>query len=258
MINSHELLPKSYWRGKLLFFWSGLAILLFLSLVSAPISNWWQVVDTQFALWINRHIADSLSYRFFAAVMSHSLADWVEDLCILAFYVLAVIRAPKEMRYKRSSQLIFCVFLMASTILLANRLVCRDLFKLRRESPSLAMDSLIQIRNYITAIEFKVDSSKSFPGDHATTALLFASSYAYFVRGKLGACALIYGVILCLPRLIVGAHWLSDILVGSGVIVLISLSWAFCSPLSHRCIQGIENGLRSISKSSKKVKNELG
>jgi membrane-associated phospholipid phosphatase len=36
-----------------------------------------------------------------------------------------------------------------------------------------------------------------------------------------------------MPRLITGAHWLSDVLVGSGGIVLFFLSIAFCTPLAN-------------------------
>ena len=76
---------------------------------------------------------------------------------------------------------------------------------------------------------------------------MFAVSYAYLVRGKLGALALAYGGgALCIPRLAVGAHWLSDLIVGSCCIVLLSISWAFFTPLGERLILAIERGMRKF------------
>jgi Kdo2-lipid A phosphotransferase len=77
----------------------------------------------------------------------------------------------------------------------------------------------------------KDDSSKSFPGDHGTTALLFAASFSYLAGWRLGLLASLYAAFLCMPRLITGAHWLSDVIVGSGTITILFLSWAFCTPL---------------------------
>jgi membrane-associated phospholipid phosphatase len=179
---------------------------------------------------------------------NHSLADWFEDLCILGFYGLAIWKCQKGTRLKRGVQFFFCLILTALTILLINRLFCRDFLKLRRTSPSLVLDQVVDITHYISWIKFKVHSSKSLPGDHATTALMFAISYAYLVRGRLGLLALLYGAFLCLPRLIVGAHWLSDIVVGSGCIVMLSISWAFFTPFAGRVIEALERIVKKIGR----------
>ncbi|MBS0629206.1 MAG: phosphatase PAP2 family protein [Verrucomicrobia bacterium] len=177
---------------------------------------------------------------------NHSLADWFEDLCILGFYLAAIFKVQKGDRLRRCAQFIFCILLTAMTIVLINRLFFRDFLHLRRASPSLVIEPFVDISHSISWIEFKVHSSKSLPGDHATTALMFAISYAYVVRGRLALCALIYGAFLCLPRLAVGAHWLSDIVVGSGCIVILSISWAFFTPVANRMTGWIERGLKKI------------
>jgi membrane-associated phospholipid phosphatase len=43
-----------------------------------------------------------------------------------------------------------------------------------------------------------------------------------------------------MPRLITGAHWLSDVIVGSGTITIVFLSWAFCTPLFSRFTSACE------------------
>jgi len=230
------ILPYSTWRWKLLILWHVLALALIQSLFT-PV---WNGIDTYLFRALNAPLEHSHSLRLFWAAANHRLADWFEDLCILAFIIAAIWKAPKTERKRRGAEMIFGLFLVAATILVVNRFFCRDLMKLRRESPTLVLDQAVLLSDYITSFTVKVVSTKSLPGDHATTAILFATIYAYFVRGKLALLALIYGALLCLPRLAVGAHWPSDIFVGSGAIVFITLSWAFCTPFAKRSIEKIE------------------
>lgn len=234
------------WRIKPLVFFSTLAGLLLASLFLPLTAEIWRKIDTSFFRLVNDPLKGSPSLRVFWALANHSLADWVEDLCILGFYLVAIWKTPREHRLRRGAEFIFCLLLTALTILLINRLLCRDLLQLRRASPTLVLDQTVNLSHYISWIQVKVDSAKSLPGDHATTALLFAFSYAYIVRGRLALIAILYGIFLCLPRLVVGAHWLSDILIGSGSIVLISLSFAFFSPLANRAISIIEKRMKKI------------
>jgi len=240
------------WRLKFLIFWNFALFFLFMSLFLPPFSFLWEKIDISFFYFINQSLKKSELLRIFWAITNHSLADWLEDLCIFGFYVAAIWKTPKEMRLRKGSELFFCVLLIALTILFINRLVCRDLLQLRRQSPSLVLNQVTYLSDFLSWIEVKAYSSKSFPGDHATTAFMFAFSYAYLVRGRLAILALFYGAFLCLPRLAVGAHWLSDIIVGSGCIALFSLSWMFFTPLANRCINYLEKCLRLFAKMIKR------
>ncbi len=231
-------IPKdSGWQIRRLLFWNGVWMLLLLSLFFPGTNLLWERIDTGFFYLVNQPLEQSHWLRIFWAAANHRLADWFEDLCIFAFFAAAFLKTARVGRQKRSAQFVFCVLLIATTILLVNRLVCRDFLRLRRDSPTHIFDDAIILGDYLSSFLVKTDSTKSFPGDHATTALLFAFSYAYFVRGKLGIAAIAYGLFLCLPRLVVGAHWLSDIVVGSGSIVIFSLSWALFTPLSEKATQ---------------------
>jgi membrane-associated phospholipid phosphatase len=211
-------------------------------------SDTWNLIDTHFFHFVNHPLKDNSFLRTLWALASHSLADWFEDLCFLCFYIAAILKTPRGLRLRRGAELFFCVLLTAITIILINRLFCRDFLHVRRASPSLVIDQMVNITQYISWIEFKVHSSKSLPGDHATTALMLSITYAYLVRGRLALLALVYGAFLCLPRLAVGAHWLSDIVVGSGCIVMISISWAFFTPFADKVISAIERRLKKIWK----------
>lgn len=236
---------NSPWKWKLFFFWHSVIALLLLSLFS-PFS-FWPPLDTACFRFLNAPLAHHPTARLFWAAANHSLADWLEDLCFLALSCAAILKTPRGKRRTKTAQLLFAALLTAATILCVNRLLCRDLLSLRRASPTAILPHPVLLSDYFPSLLVKVESSKSFPADHATTALLFACSYAYFVRGKLAVCALLYALLLSLPRLIVGAHWLSDIVVGSGSIVLFALTWALATPLAARSIHALEKFLALLA-----------
>ncbi len=58
-------------------------------------------------------------------------------------------------------------------------------------------------------------------GDHGMMLLIFASfMWRYFGRRALGVALIIF-VVFAFPRVMIGAHWFSDIAVGSLTAVLI-------------------------------------
>lgn len=68
----------------------------------------------------------------------------------------------------------------------------------------------------------------SFPSDHAM--LWFAVAMGIFVASRgLGVLALIFaGVVVCMPRIYVGLHYPTDILVGAVIGILVN--WVLCRP----------------------------
>ncbi len=201
---------------------SGLIIVLLLA--SFPL---WQSIDLHFFRWANS-LLSSNGAKTFWALGNHDLTDFVEDFIFLGFYLAGLFTIPKKDRRLRLMQYILCIVLTALTIILINRVLCRDILHLKRESPSYVLDDGIRLT------DVKVNSTKSFPGDHATTVLMFALSYAYYSGWRLGLPAILYALLRCMPRLVVGAHWLSDVAIGSGCIVLFSMSLLAFTPLGQR------------------------
>lgn len=209
-----------------------LAALLLISLFS-PLS-FWAFIDIPFFKWINSSLEGRPNWQLFWALANHKWADWVEDLCVLLFFFAYVRQASRGFRIKRIAELLVCVLCIAAIIYCVNKTLFRENLKIPRLSPTLVIDPCVHLSDEISWMKIKDESSASFPGDHATTAVLFATMFTYLAGWRLGWLATCYAIFLCLPRLITGAHWLSDVLVGSGSIALVSLSWVFCTPLFAR------------------------
>ena len=90
-----------------------------------------------------------------------------------------------------------------------------------------------RLSSVIEWTKVKDHSRKSFPGDHATTAVLFTCFVYYLMGWRLGLLATLYAIFFCLPRLIVGAHWLTDILLGSSLIAISVSSLIMGTPIGN-------------------------
>ena len=238
-IRNYKMTELSLKRPSFLFYHL-IGALLLVTFFLPGLSSLWERVDTSTFHLLNHSFVTRPNWQLFWACANHRLADWFEDLCILAFFIAAILKAPKSLKKRRSAEMLFIVLFIAATILLFNRLLCRDLLRLRRLSPTGVFDSPFLLSENVPWLNVKDISSKSFPGDHATTALLFGLSYCRFVGGRLGVAALIYACFLCLPRLMTGAHWLSDLVVGTGL--LISFVWGivFGTSFGEKCIAKLE------------------
>lgn len=220
--------------------------LLFASLFLPWTQKLWEVVDVAFFKWINHSLKDRPLWQLFWACANHKLADWVEDIFILIFFFAYVRQKGALLPTRKIAQLLFFALYIGAIIYFVNGLIFKENWSMPRLSPTHVVEDSIRLSKEIPWMSIKDGSSKSFPGDHGTTALLFAASFTYVARWRLGILAILYSVFLCLPRLITGAHWLSDIIVGSGSITLLFLSWAFYTPLFERATDLFEKTFHSI------------
>jgi membrane-associated phospholipid phosphatase len=234
MTNSHT------WKLKILLLWHLIGALLLASLFWPVTKVYWEMLDVAFFKWINSTLRDRPLWQLFWACANHKLADWLEDLFILGFFIAYVRQAHQSLRKRKIAEVLFCVIYIGAAIFFINRLVFRENLEIPRLSPTLVVDDSVRLSKEIPWMKIKDSCSTSFPGDHGTTALLFAAVYTYLAGWRLGVLACLYAAFLCLPRLITGAHWLSDVVVGSGTITIVVLSWAFCSPLFTKFTDGCE------------------
>jgi len=227
-------------KWKPLFFCFAAILLLLGSFLWPPTFTLWQSFDTAIFKFLNQSLEGHPWAQLFWAAVNHKKADLVEDGVFLLFFILAILAAPKEKRMRKAAEFIFCILLAASVIYFVNRIFLRSHILIPRESPSLAVTPCIRLSQEIPWMVIKDETVACFPGDHATTLLLFAVLYTFYAGRKLGIAASLYALFRILPRLIVGAHWASDVIVGSGCLVLLFLSLALCTPFHLWCIDKIE------------------
>lgn len=219
-----------------------LAIAFLLGSFFWPVTRaYWDALDIACFKLLNGTLEGHPHWQLFWALANHKLTDWVEDFVFIAFFVVSIRAVSKSMRLKRAAQFVFLILFAATVIYSVNRVLFRKNLHIPRNSPTLVVPNCVHLSDEIRWLHIKDDAKSSFPGDHATTLLLFAAGYAFYSGRKLGTYAFVYAVFRSIPRLITGAHWLTDVAVGSSAITLFFLSWAFCTPFSAYATRHIES-----------------
>lgn len=179
---------------------------------------------------------DSAIFHFFnhGVSLSHAYAWLLAMGCLMLRYWL---KAPPAGR--RQIAIMGLVMLLAAVII--NQLA-QHLMPVQRASPSLFFHDVTRVSDVVN-FPTKDASKDSFPGDHGMMLLIFASfMWRYFGRRAL-TVALVIFVVFAFPRVMIGAHWFSDIAVGSLTAVLIGAPWVLMTPLSDKLIALFDRSL---------------
>jgi len=113
-----------------------------------------------------------------------------------------------------------------------------------RLSPTLFLPGALRLSELVSWIPTKDAAGDSFPGDHATVLLICAGVITFYLPRTYAAAAWVLAVVFMIPRLVGGAHWLSDYLVGSAAVAGFVLSYVFATPLHSIMTDRLERLVR--------------
>lgn len=217
------------WDQKKFIIFNLLALLLWFTWVCAPFSEVWMVLDRSAFYLFNSFLESEHVWQMFWALAN---THWFDNISMLLLAILVFWPGgmlPRE-HYKRLVIGLFASLFAAYFL----KYIWGHALSLQRVSPSVILSPVILLPDVVPELgKIKYSSKNCFPGDHAAviyTWLVFMLIYAkpnwrYLAIGVAG--------LLSLPRLVVGAHWLSDDLVGGVCIALISVTWVCYLPFER-------------------------
>lgn len=213
-----------------------LGITLFLSWYLPTNHGVWFKIDSAIFFYFNQHLLSNPTFLHLVAITNHRAFDVISLMCMgLLYFSFYIKETPAGRR-----RLIVIGFVMLLTAVILNQL--GHLLPVSQPSPTLTFDNINRV-SVLTGVPTKDASSDSFPGDHGMMLIIFACfMLRYFSRGAF-AIALLIVVIFSMPRIMIGAHWFTDIAVGSLSIVLVGISWILLTPLSDKIIAWINQHL---------------
>jgi Kdo2-lipid A phosphotransferase len=177
--------------------------------------------------FLNTTLETGKNWQLFWAVTNMRIFDIAGGLLVLLMLVLHMYSGKNSDNNAMPHEkfILFCLFIALSIII--NKVIfsgIAGLLNYSRLSPSLVLDGGIKLSDIVTSFEFKDASKDCFPGDHA--AVLICSTIYFFLYGnkKLGILSCFVLLPFILPRLVVGAHWFTDCLVGSTFILINTLN----------------------------------
>ena len=216
--------------------WFGLQLIAFLLLAS-----WfWPTTQT---IWFQ------LDYQVFD-VLNGSLQwntawQWLWGLTncrpfdgIVFLFFLLTVTLPDWVFAKKDINKVFVLLAVTSVMALIIRYGMKYFFDIKRNSPSIVIEHAIRLHDLLPNLAAKDKSHGSFPGDHATLTLVWwgiVMLYTHKYLWRYVSTALM--VFILLPRLIAGAHWLTDDLIGGFFVALIAIAWVCHTPLQQLALR---------------------
>lgn len=233
-----------------------------ISLILLMICSWlfsfthvfWETLDKYIFFSLNNLIARSSLSQVFWAISNHNYMDWIHDLVMIGFFIGYIARKDDKDKLYKFCEIFFFSLWIAITILLINRFIMTDIFHIHRKSPSIVYDNITHLSEKVSWLRVKERSHTSFPGDHGTTAVFFALVMGHLRGFKSFCLSALYSSYWILPRLIVGAHWMTDILIGSLTISMLAMSISIYTPFKT-IVVGIFYRFASSFRKSKGVVN---
>ncbi|MFP9229324.1 phosphatase PAP2 family protein [Pectobacterium cacticida] len=206
-----------------------LGIGLFLSWYLPENHGFWLTLDSSIFFYFNRLLAESPTFLQLVAITNNRAFDGFELIAMGLLYLSFYLKATSMER--RRLWIIGVIMLLTAVVL--NQ--AGHLLPVQHPSPTLYFSDINRVSD-LTGIPTKDASADSFPGDHGMMLMIFAAfMLRYFTRTAF-AVGLAITVIFSLPRIMIGAHWFTDIAVGSLSVVLVGLSWWLITPASDAAI----------------------
>ncbi len=171
-----------------------------------------------------------LPWQGFWAFLNIRILDALPALLIMAVLFYSVWGLKRQLQI-RGCGLIATLALIVATVPFLNSAIVHGWLEYHRQSPSLALEDFVRLRDLVPGLSFKDQSNFSFPGDHAFILFCFMIFFTYFGKKRL---VVISGLIACffiLPRIVSGAHWATDAVVGGLGPALIATSLMYATPL---------------------------
>ncbi|ASV56202.1 membrane protein [Lelliottia jeotgali] len=196
-----------------------------------PVNHgFWFPIDSGIFHFFNEQLVKSQVILWLVAITNNRAFDGCSLLamgCLMLSFWLKEDAAGRR-------RIIMIGLVMLLTAVVINQLA-QGLMPVKRSSPSLFFPNVHRVSELLH-ISTKDASKDSFPGDHGMMLLIFSSFMLRYFGKKAFVVALIIVVVFAFPRVMIGAHWLTDIVIGSLSAVLIGAPWCLMTPLSDRLI----------------------
>lgn len=213
-----------------------LGIALFFSWYLPADHGYWFNVDSAIFFFFNQHLASDAWFLKLVAITNNRAFDVISLIAMGLLYLYFFLQQDAFGRRR----LIVTGVVMLLTAVVLNQL--GHLLPVKHPSPTLTFDNINRV-SQLTGIPTKDASSDSFPGDHGMMLIIFSCFMLRYFNCKAFAIALLITVIFSLPRVMIGAHWFTDIAVGSLSVVLVGISWWLMTPASDVVINWLNRHL---------------
>lgn len=213
-----------------------LGLILFFSWYLLPQHGFWYLIDTKIYFFFNHLMQSHYNFALLVAITNICGFDTVSLLVMGALYY-------SYWRHENAAgkrKMLAIGITMLLTAVVVNQLGHQ--IPVSHPSPSFTFAHAARASE-ITGIHTKDGTNDSFPGDHGMMLIIFACFMWRYFGMKAFLQSLLIVILFSQPRLMSGAHWLSDITIGSVSVVLVVVSWWLLTDASDKLVNAIAKKL---------------
>ena len=205
--------------------------LIIISWFAGPTNRLWDLLDVNCAKSFNYLFVHSRVWQSIAIFFNSRSADWIFDIVMIVFFAISFRKNRTRSLTTLLLAITICAAIQVTNFRVFSRRIVPNTFQYQRKSPSITLANFVRVQDLIPNCKTKDSSEHCFPGDHATTCALFVIASTILYGRIYGTAAFFSSLPILLARCFVGAHWISDIIVGSYAMALLYLSLLFYTPL---------------------------
>ncbi len=218
-----------------------LSLALLASWFVEPARSLWLALDERFFWFTNQTLAPERPWQVLWAATNVRAFDLLAALSMVGLYAHYTLRRGRDQMAR-----LIAVGLMLTSLLVVAKRFADALSLVHRRSPTLVHAESHRLSELVPWIPTKDAAVDSFPGDHCMVLLICAGVISYYLPRAWAAIAWVIAALFTVPRLMSGAHWLSDNLVGSVGVAAFVLTWALATPLHGVISDAFERILRRL------------
>ncbi|PRD16751.1 phosphatase PAP2 family protein [Pantoea coffeiphila] len=204
---------------------NALGLILFFSWYLPAGHGQWFAIDKGIFYWFNDRMVTSKPLLWLVAITNFRAFDGVSLLAMGGLYLHFWRRETPQGRRR----MLAIGITMLITAVGLNQL--GHLIPVSHASPTKYFPDVHHV-SQLTGIPTKDSSADSFPGDHGMMLIIFACFMLRYFSRRAFAVAVLIVLVFAMPRVMIGAHWFTDIAVGSLSVVLVGMSWWLMTPAS--------------------------
>jgi membrane-associated phospholipid phosphatase len=209
-----------------------------LSWMFEPTRGLWLYIDNVSFWFFNDSLKNGGDgYRYFWALVNMQEFDKVVAVLLLGIFVVHGISKGKALWGRHFGIMVAMFVVLGIWTGYGNHTGIGQLLPFERLSATLEYPDSFRLAQWSTELKTKDASADSFPGDHGMILLIVAGFVAYYFSRNYAWFAFILAVIGTMPRVVAGAHWVTDEVVGAIFIAMLALSWNFHTPAGEYMVR---------------------
>lgn len=210
-------------------FFKSLGILVILTIFYFNFKQYCYALDSWFFYFLNNNLLSHKPAQYLFGWLSHKNESWLNVVVMISIHILAIIWVNKvstenmaKMRIKKYRPIALSCYCWLSfqIILLINHFIFNKWLQINRSSPS-AIYPAIKLSVLLNNYNIKDVSNNSFPAGHALVVVYWWLFLRKYANTWMQVIAIIIGILFIIPRIVTGAHWMSD------VIFSLILGWVY-------------------------------